>query len=84
MEKIPTTKMQDLFRVLLGLLLLFTGTSHLTFARTDFLAQVPGWVPLEDDLVVLLSGVAEILLGFMLLLLSRYKTWVGWLAAIFL
>lgn len=80
---VPTSKTQDTFRVLLGLLLLFTGTSHLTFARTDFLAQVPDWVPLEDDLVVLLSGVAEIALGLMLVALGKYKVYVGWLAAIF-
>jgi len=78
-----TTKTQDAFRILLGLMLLFTGASHLTFARTDFLAQVPDWVPLEDDLVVLLSGIAEIALGLMLVAFGRYKVYVGWLAAIF-
>ena len=82
-SNVQTSKIQDIFRVLLGLLLLFTGTSHLTFARTDFLAQVPDWVPLEDDLVVLLSGIAEIALGLMLVTLGRYKVYVGWLAAIF-
>lgn len=80
---VPTSKLQDTFRILLGILLLFTGTSHLTFARTDFLAQVPDWVPLEDDLVVLLSGVVELTLGFLLLILTKYKTWVGWIVAIF-
>ena len=78
-----TTKTQDALRILLGLMLLFTGASHLTFARTDFLAQVPDWVPLEDDLVVLLSGIAEIALGLMLVAFGRYKVYVGWLAAIF-
>ncbi|MGQ2983333.1 DoxX family protein [Flavobacterium sp.] len=78
-----TTRTQDAFRILLGLTLLFTGASHLTFARTDFLAQVPDWVPLEDDLVVLLSGIAEIALGLMLVAFGRYKVYVGWLAAIF-
>ncbi|MEL1245658.1 hypothetical protein AAEO56_15395 [Flavobacterium sp. DGU11] len=84
MEKnIATSKAQDVFRILLGLLLLFTGTSHLTFARTDFLAQVPNWVPLSDDLVVLLSGGVELALGLSLILLGKYKVWVGWAAAIF-
>lgn len=82
-NNVPTTGLQNTFRILLGLLLLFTGTSHLTFARTDFLAQVPDWVPLEDDLVVVLSGVVEISIGIALLALTRYKTWVGWIAAIF-
>jgi len=82
-SNVRTTKTQDVFRILLGLLLLFTGTSHLTFARADFLAQVPDWVPLEDDLVVLLSGVAEIALGLSLVALGKYKVWVGWVTAIF-
>jgi len=82
-SNVPTTKTQDVFRILLGLLLLFTGTSHLTFARADFLAQVPDWVPLEDDLVVLLSGVVEIALGLSLVALGKYKVWVGWVTAIF-
>ncbi|MCW4468259.1 hypothetical protein OGH69_04710 [Flavobacterium sp. MFBS3-15] len=82
-NNVHTSKTQDALRVLLGLLLLFTGTSHLTFARTDFLAQVPDWVPLEDDLVVLLSGIAEIALGLMLVGLGKYKVYVGWLAAVF-
>lgn len=81
--KTPYTKTQNVFRVLLGCLLVFTGTGHLTFVRTDFLAQVPDWVPLNDDLVVVISGVVEILLGAMLIFLTRYRIAVGWLAALF-
>lgn len=81
--KTSYTKTQNIFRILLGCLLVFTGTGHLTFVRTDFLAQVPDWVPLEDDLVVLLSGIVEITLGFLLILLTRYRIAVGWLAALF-
>jgi len=51
----------------LGAALAFAGTSHLTFARDEFRAQVPAWVPLDDDLVVLASGVVEIALGAALL-----------------
>ncbi len=58
-----TIKYQDLSRVLLGAFLTFAGTSHLTFARKDFQAQVPDWVPLDKDLIVLLSGDVEISLG---------------------
>lgn len=74
---------QNIFRILLGCLLVFTGIGHLTFLRTDFLSQVPDWVPLEDDLVVLLSGVVELLLGLSLIFLKRYRVTVGWVAAIF-
>ena len=51
----------------LGAALAIAGTSHLTFARDEFRAQVPAWVPLDDDLVVLASGVVEIGLGAALL-----------------
>ncbi|BBZ08530.1 hypothetical protein MDOR_26990 [Mycolicibacterium doricum] len=34
-------------RVFLGASLVFTGIGHLTFARTDFYAQVPPWPPLN-------------------------------------
>ncbi|KOS08119.1 hypothetical protein AM493_20260 [Flavobacterium akiainvivens] len=79
----PTTTAQNIFRIVLGCLLLFTGTGHLTFVRHDFAAQVPTWVPLEADLVVLISGVVEILLGLSLVALGRYKVVVGWVVALF-
>lgn len=50
-------------RKLLGCALVFAGIGHLTFARKDFQAQVPDWVPLEKDDTVVLSGIAEIALG---------------------
>jgi uncharacterized membrane protein len=70
-------------RVGLGLILLTAGISHLTFARKEFVAQVPEWVPVEDDVVVLGSGVAEISLGAALVALPSRKVPVGWLAAAF-
>jgi len=70
-------------RILLGATLLFAGTSHLTFAREAFRAQVPTWLPLEVDFVVVASGVVEILLGLALIVLFRYRVWVGWLVAAF-
>ena len=51
----------------LGAFLVTAGTGHLTFQRQEFQAQVPGWVPLDADLVVLASGVVEIGLGAALL-----------------
>ena len=77
------SKTQNVFRILLGCLLLFTGIGHLTFVRADFLAQVPEWVPLPDDLVVLLSGAVEIAIGLSLILLKRYRIIIGWLTAVF-
>ena len=47
----------------LGLVLLTAGTGHLTTQRQEFQAQVPPWVPLDPDLVVVASGVVELALG---------------------
>ena len=33
----------------LGAMLISAGIGHLTFARKEFQAQVPEWVPLEKD-----------------------------------
>lgn len=78
-----TSKSQMIGRIILGLMLLLAGVSHLTTARQSFQAQVPPWVPLSPDLVVLLSGGVEILLGLSLVVLYRYKAYVGIVAALF-
>jgi len=74
---------QKVFRILLGAMLLFTGTSHLTWAREEFVAQVPRWVPLDFDVVVLLSGVAELSIGAALVLWGSKRVLVGFIAALF-
>ncbi len=78
-----TNLVQTLFRLLLGVSLLFAGISHLTFARAEFLAQVPTWLPLDGDFVVVASGIVEILLGLALLFPGKYRIWAGWAAALF-
>lgn len=70
-------------RILLGLFLLFAGVSHLTWNRDAFQAQVPDWLPLNVDFVVLASGVVEIALGLALLVLSRWRVPLGWITAAF-
>ena len=82
-EPPPTSRLQDAARVVLGLALAFAGTSHLAWARTDFRAQVPGWVPLDVDLVVILSGIVEIALGLALVLLAGRRVLLGLVAAAF-
>ncbi|MFL9843990.1 DoxX family protein [Flavobacterium rhizosphaerae] len=77
------SKKRNLLRIALGAMLVFAGTSHLTFARKEFKAQVPDWVPMDKDSVVLQSGVAEILLGLSLILLKENRKTVGWVAAAF-
>jgi len=78
-----TTPIQNFFRIVLGLLLSFTGTGHLTFLNVPFQAQVPTWVPLDPALVVNLSGIVEILIGLSLMFLASKRVIVGWVAAIF-
>ncbi|WP_250030279.1 DoxX family protein [Paractinoplanes maris] len=58
-------------QIVLGVLLLFTGTAHLTFARTDFQAQVPSWLPIDENVVVIASGVVELCLAVALLVTWR-------------
>jgi uncharacterized membrane protein len=79
----PVSRLQTAARLALGAGLVFAGTSHLTFARQEFHAQVPPWVPLDADAVVLLSGVAEIALGTALAALPRHRGLLGVIAAAF-
>jgi len=75
--------LRTLARWLLGAGLVFAGVGHLTFARQSFVAQVPSWLPLPVDVVVVASGVVEIALGLALALLSRWRVPIGWIAAAF-
>ena len=70
-------------QLLLGFALTSAGISHLTTARAEFQAQVPTWLPLDADFVVIASGVVEIALGLALITLWRYRAWVGLVTAVF-
>lgn len=79
-----TSLIQTIFRIWLGVSLVFAGFSHLTYARVEFLAQVPTWLPMDGDLVVVLSGIVELILGAALILLrGKYRPLAGWVAAAF-
>ncbi|KGE12984.1 hypothetical protein [Sphingobacterium deserti] len=79
----PLSSAQQVARVILGLFMLFAGIGHLTFARTTFQAQVPDWVPMDKDMVVVLSGIVEISLGLLIIIWGhRYKA-IPWLLALF-
>lgn len=78
-----TSLPQTIARFALGAFLTFAGISHLTFARGEFQAQVPTWVPFSVDFVVIASGVVEIALGLSLLLLRKYRVPVGLVTAAF-
>ena len=68
-------------RVGLAAILLTAGVGHLTWARKSFLAQVPTWVPLDGDTVVVLSGIVEIVLGSALLAVRTRRRQLGLLVA---
>lgn len=77
-------RIRTVARLVLGAFLVFAGVAHLSFARTDFYAQVPAWLPVNADFVVIASGLVEIGLGAGLLALTRWRAVVGWIVALFL
>jgi len=82
-QKLETTLTQNIFRILLALFMIYAGFSHLTFNRADFQAQVPDWITLNKDLVVLLSGIVEMALGLGLAIWKKERARFGWALALF-
>ena len=78
---------KKLLQLSLGAFLTSAGYSHLGSNRTEFQAQVPTWLPLDPDFVVITSGVVEISLGLSLiitlLIFKRYRRVVGLITALF-
>jgi uncharacterized membrane protein len=79
----PSSVPRTIGRIVLGGFLLFAGIAHLTGSREEFQAQVPGWVPVDPDLVVVASGIVEIGLGAALILLPGRRVVLGWIVAAF-
>ena len=81
------TYLKSLAQIALGAFLLSAGISHLDSNRTEFLAQVPTWLPLDADFVVVASGLVEITLGVLLittvLVFKKYRKQVGLITGIF-
>lgn len=74
---------KNTIRIVLGAFMLLAGIGHLIYARETFQAQVPDWIPLSKDFVVLASGVVEILLGLAMIFLTKKKKAVGLILAVF-
>jgi uncharacterized membrane protein len=70
-------------QITLGAALTYAGITHLTTSRTEFQAQVPTILQSQADFVVIASGIVEILLGLSLILLIKYRTYIGWITAAF-
>ncbi|AZN29872.1 hypothetical protein EJO69_05815 [Flaviflexus salsibiostraticola] len=82
-EPLWITRSRNATRLILGGGMTLVGLAHLTVAREEFQAQVPSWVPVDEDLVVLGSGAIEIGLGLALLLLPDHRRWAGIALALF-
>ena len=68
--------------MLLAAALLVAGTAHFV-AVDEFLGQVPTFLPLREE-IVLVSGVVELALGVALLALrGRRLELLGWVVAVF-
>jgi len=80
---IHTNTIQNILRIVLGTFMIGAAIGHFTFARMDFQAQVPDWLPMDKDTVVLLSGIPELLLGLTLVFWTKQKVWIGIILAVF-
>ena len=74
---------QTAARLLLGSAMVGAGVLHLTTQRQEFRAQVPARFPVDEDLTVLASGVAEIALGAAFVALPGRRRLIGALLAAF-
>ena len=76
-------KAQTIGRVLLGSAMVGAGVLHLTTQRQEFQAQVPDWLPLDEDLTVIGSGLVEMALGGAFVALPQHRRTIGALLAAF-
>lgn len=76
-----------LLQLILGAFLTSAGLSHLGSNRQAFQAQVPTWLPIDADFVVITSGLVEIALGITLIttvfIFTKYRKVIGLATAIF-
>jgi uncharacterized membrane protein len=75
--------MKNILRILLGVFMITAAIGHFTFQREAFQAQVPDWLPLSKDLVVILSGIVEISLGLAMIFWKSKRPQDGIALAIF-
>jgi uncharacterized membrane protein len=78
-----TTNFQKVARIILGSFMILAGIGHLSIQRLEFQAQVPDWIPLGKDLVVVLSGIVEIALGASMIFWRSQAVKVGIALAVF-
>ena len=82
-QPVKTTTLQNVLRIVLGSFMVLAAIGHATFQRAEFQAQVPDWVPLSKDLVVILSGIVELVLGLSMIFWKKKRIMTGIALAIF-
>lgn len=82
-DTVQTNKLQNFLRILLGSFMVLAGIGHLTFQRIEFHAQVPNWIPLSKDFVVIFSGIIELALGISMIFWKKESVRIGIALAIF-
>ena len=82
-QPVHTSTTQNIFRIILGLFMVMAAIGHVSFQRATFQAQVPDWIPLGKDLVVILSGFVELALGLGMIFWKQQRVKVGIALALF-
>ena len=82
-SSVQTSKPQNILRILLGSFMVLVSIGHFTFSRMEFQAQVPNWIPLSKNLVVILSGIIELGFGLAMIFWKKERISVGIALAIF-
>lgn len=82
-NSVQTSKPQNILRILLGLFMVLASIGHLTFSRMEFQAQVPNWIPLSKDLVVIISGIIELGFGLAMIFWRKERIRIGIALAVF-
>ena len=82
-KAVETNAFQKIFRIILGAFMVLAALGHLTYQRLEFQAQVPDWVPLSKDIVVILSGIVELALGLGMIFWKNERVRVGIALAVF-
>ena len=81
--ELKTTTPQNILKIILGGLMIMAAVGHVTVKRVEFQAQVPDWIPLSKDLVVILSGILELAFGVALIFWKAQRVKVGIALAVF-
>ncbi|MFB9052783.1 hypothetical protein ACFFVB_06785 [Formosa undariae] len=82
-QTVSTSRTQTIFRIILGSIMVLAAIGHLTFQRDEFQAQVPNWIPLSKDLVVILSGLVELGFGLSMIFWKKERVKIGIALALF-